>query len=379
MNCVEAALQQKIMAHYKDRYVVQGRCAHLTKPNEIHLQQGRGQCQARTLCERGCPFGGYFSSNSSTIPWAQKTGNLTLRPESVVHSIIYDERQGKATGVRVIDAVTRKATEFFAKVIFVNAACLNTNLILLNSVSRRFPEGLGNDNGLLGKYVAFHNYRGTLTATYEGPKDKYYYGRKPTAAMMPNFRNVYRQEMDFLRGYMVHFSAGRGRAVAEGIGSDYKDAITEAGDWHIFMMMQGETIPKEYNHVRLSKDQRDEWGIPQLVISVKYDENDEKLLKDFLEQGAEMLQKAGALNIRPNDSKQAPGLDIHEMGGVRMGHDPKTSLLNRWNQLHQCKNVFVTDGACMTSVSTQNPSLTFMAITARAAGHAVEELKKGNL
>ncbi len=379
MNCVEAALQQKIMAHYKDRYVVQGRCAHLTKPNEIHLQQGRGQCQARTLCERGCPFGGYFSTNSSTIPWAQKTGNLTLRPESVVHSIIYDERQGKATGVRVIDAVTRKATEFFAKVIFVNAACLNTNLILLNSVSRRFPEGLGNDNGLLGKYVAFHNYRGTLTATYEGPKDKYYYGRKPTAAMMPNFRNVYRQEMDFLRGYMVHFSAGRGRAVAEGIGSDYKDAITEAGDWHIFMMMQGETIPKEYNHVRLSKDQRDEWGIPQLVISVKYDENDEKLLKDFLEQGAEMLQKAGALNIRPNDSKQAPGLDIHEMGGVRMGHDPKTSLLNRWNQLHQCKNVFVTDGACMTSVSTQNPSLTFMAITARAAGHAVEELKKGNL
>ncbi|SDW25281.1 Choline dehydrogenase [Hydrobacter penzbergensis] len=379
MNCVEKELQQKIMANYKDRYVVQGRCAHLTKPNAIHLQQGRGQCQARNLCERGCPFGGYFSSNSSTIPWAQKTGNLTLRPDSVVHSIIYDEQQGKATGVRVIDAVTRKATEFFAKIIFVNAACLNTNLILLNSVSRRFPNGLGNDSGLLGKYVAFHNYRGTLTANYDGPKDKYYYGRKPTAAMMPNFRNVYRQEMDFLRGYMVHFSASRGRAAAEGIGGNYKDAITEAGDWHIFMMMQGETIPKETNHLSLSKDQKDEWGIPQLVVSVKYDENDEKLLKDFLEQGAEMLQKAGASDIRPNDSKQAPGLDIHEMGGVRMGHDPKTSLLNRWNQLHHCNNVFVTDGACMTSVSTQNPSLTFMAITARAANHAVEELKKGNL
>lgn len=379
MNCAEKELQQKIMANYKDRYVVQGRCAHLTKPNAIHLQQGRGQCQARNLCERGCPFGGYFSSNSSTIPWAQKTGNLTLRPDSVVHSIIYDEQQGKATGVRVIDAVTRKATEFFAKIIFVNAACLNTNLILLNSVSRRFPNGLGNDSGLLGKYVAFHNYRGTLTANYDGPKDKYYYGRKPTAAMMPNFRNVYRQEMDFLRGYMVHFSASRGRASAEGIGGNYKDAITEAGDWHIFMMMQGETIPKETNHLRLSKDQKDEWGIPQLVVSVKYDENDEKLLKDFLEQGAEMLQKAGASDIRPNDSKQAPGLDIHEMGGVRMGHDPKTSLLNRWNQLHHCNNVFVTDGACMTSVSTQNPSLTFMAITARAANHAVEELKKGNL
>lgn len=379
MNCVEKELQQKIMAHYKDRNVVQGRCAHLTKPNPIHLEQGRGQCQARSLCERGCPFGGYFSSNSSTIPWAQKTGNLTLRPGSVVHSIIYDEQKGKATGVRVIDASTKVATAFFAKIIFVNAACLNTNLILLNSVSHRFPEGLGNDSGLLGKYVAFHNYRGSLTATYEGPQDKYYYGRRPTQAMMPNFRNVHRQEMDFLRGYMVHFSAGRGRAVAEGVGGNFKDAITEAGDWYIYMMMQGETIPKETNHVRLSKDHKDEWGIPQLVVSVKYDENDEKLLKDFLEQGAEMLQKAGALNIRPNDSKQAPGLDIHEMGGIRMGHDPNTSLLNRWNQLHQCKNVFVTDGACMTSVSTQNPSLTFMAITARAANYAVEELKKGSL
>ena len=379
MNCVEIEMQKKIMAGYKDRHVVQGRCAHLTQPRDIHIQQGRSQCQARSLCERGCPFGGYFSSNASTIPWAQKTGNLTMQTNAVVHSIIYDEEKQKAIGVKVIDRETKKITNYYAKIIFVNAACLNTNLILLNSISKRFPNGLGNDNGLLGKYIAFHNYRGSITASYDGPKDKYYYGRRPTAVMMPNFRNVYKQETDFLRGYMVHFTATRGRAGADGIGAEYKEAISEAGDWSIYMMMQGETIPKETNHVRLSKDKKDAWGIPQLITSVDYDENDEKLLQDFLTQGAEMLQKAGCTNITPHDSKQAPGLDIHEMGGVRMGKDPKTSLLNEWNQLHHCKNVFVTDGACIVSTSTQNPSLTFMAITARAANHAVEELKKGNL
>ena len=379
MNCVEIEMQKKIMAGYKDRHVVQGRCAHLTQPRSIHIQQGRNQCQARSLCERGCPFGGYFSSNSSTIPWAQKTGNLTMQTNAVVHSIMYDEEKQKAIGVKVIDRETKKVTEYYAKIIFVNAACLNTNLILLNSTSKRFPNGLGNDNGLLGKYIAFHNYRGSLTASYNGPKDKYYYGRRPTAVMMPNFRNVYKQETNFLRGYMVHFTASRGRAAADGIGAAFKETIAEAGDWSIYMMMQGETIPKESNHVRLSKDMKDEWGIPQLVTSVDYDENDEKLLQDFLTQGAEMLGKAGCTNITPHDSKQAPGLDIHEMGGVRMGKDPKTSLLNQWNQLHHCKNVFVTDGACMVSTSTQNPSLTFMAITARAANHAVEEIKSGNL
>jgi len=381
MNCVEKDIQQKIMANYKDRHVIQGRCAHLTKPNPIHLEQGRGQCQARSLCYRGCPFGGYFSSNSSTLPWAAKTGNLTLRPNSVVHSIIFDEKANKAVGVRVIDAETKKATEYFSKIIFVNAACLNSNLVLLNSTSNRFPNGLGNDNGLLGKYVAFHNYRGSISASYDGPQDKYYYGRRPTQAMMPNFRNVYKQEMDFLRGYTVHYGASRGRGIDsnETIGAAYKDALTEAGNWSVYMMMQGETIPKESNHVRLSKDAADAWGIPQLITSIGYDDNDEKLLKDFLTQGTEMLGKAGCKNIKPNDSKQAPGLDIHEMGGVRMGKDPKTSLLDKWNAFHNCKNVFVTDGACMTSVSTQNPSLTFMALTARAANHAVEELKKGNI
>jgi len=383
MNAVEKEVQKRIMDSYKDRNVVIGRCAHLTEPQEIHLQQGRGQCMARSKCERGCPYGGYFSSNASTLPWAAKTGNLTLRPDSVVHSIIYDEKKGKAVGVQVIDKVTKKSTEYFAKIIFVNAATLNTNLILLNSISSRFPQGLGNDNGLLGKYVAFHNYRGSLSAQMEGFEESYYYGRRPTAVMMPNFRNVRKQEMDFLRGYMVFYSATRagwGRYAGDvPLGAPLKEAVTEPGGWGIYMMMQGETIPKEENHVRLSQDEKDEWGMPLLKISVGYDDNDEKSLKDFLEQGSEMLEKAKAKNIHTNDSKQAPGLDIHEMGGVRMGWDPKTSLANRYNQLHACPNVFVTDGACMTSTSTQNPSLTFMALTARAVNHAVGELKKGNL
>jgi choline dehydrogenase-like flavoprotein len=375
MNTVEKVIQKRIMDNYKDRNVIIGRCAHLTKPKEIHLELGRGQCQARNLCQRGCPFGGYFSSNSSTLPAAAKTGNLTILPDAVVHSIIYDEKKGKATGVRVINAHTKETTEYYAKIIFVNAAALNTNLILLNSTSARFPDGLGNDNGLLGKYVAFQNYRGTLTARMEGYEDSYYYGRRPTAVMMPNFRNVHKQETDFLRGYMVFYSATRPgwNHYAEGpqIGADYKNSLTEPGNWGVYMMMQGETIPKETNQVYLSKDQKDEWGIPLLTISVDYDDNDVKSMNDFLQQGAEMLHKAGCKDINPNDSKQAPGLDIHEVGGVRMGKDPKNSLLNNWNQLHACPNVFVTDGACMTSTGVQNPSLTFMALTARAANYAV--------
>ena len=380
MNTVEKVIQERIMANYEDRNVVIGRCAHLTQPKEIHLQQGRGQCQARSLCERGCPFGAYFSSNASTLPWAMKTGNLTLRPDSVVQSIIYDEKAGKASGVRVIDTHTKEVTDYFAKVIFVNASTLNTNLILLNSTSARFPKGLGNDNGLLGKYIAFHNYRGSVSASFEGYLDSYYYGRRPTAVMMPNFRNVRKQETDFLRGYMTFYTATRagwGHEVqGSQLGADFKEAVSEPGSWQIYMMMQGETIPREKNHVRLSDSQKDEWGIPLLTASVEYHENDERLLQDFFKQGTEMLEKAGCKNITTHDSKQAPGLDIHEMGGVRMGRDPKTSLLNKWNQLHSCTNVYVTDGACMTSTGTQNPSLTFMALTARAANHAVEELMK---
>ncbi len=382
LNIVEKELQSKIEANYPGRRMVTGRCAHLTKPNDIHLQQGRGQCQARNLCARGCPYGGYFSSNSSTLPWAEKTGNLTLRPNSVVHSIIYDEQKAKAIGVKIIDAVTMKETEFFSKIIFVNAACLNTNLILLNSTSVRFPNGLGNDNGILGKYIAFQNYRGSINATIEGFTDSYYYGRRPSSPLMPSFRNVHKQETDFLRGYMTFLGAGRAAWYSradDGIGETYKEALTEPGEWQVYMSMQGETIPKESNHVRLSKDLKDAWGIPQLITAVDYDANDDKMVKDFFIQGTAMLEKAGCKNITQIDSKQAPGLDIHEMGGVRMGKDPSTSLLNKWNQLHACKNVFVTDGACMTSTGNQNPSITFMALTARAANYAAEQVKKGNL
>ncbi len=379
MNCVEKHIQQKIKEIYKDREFVIGRCAHLTEPQEIHKQQGRGQCQARTLCERGCPFGGYFSSNSSTLPWAMKTGNMTLRPFSVVHSIIYDEKKGKASGVRVIDTNTKEVFEYYARIIFVNAAALNSNLLLLNSTSSRFPNGLGNDNGLLGKFVAFHNYRGTVGATFEGYEDTYYYGRRPTAIMMPSFRNVRKQEEDFMRGYMTFYSASRMRTGSEAIGAELKEAAARPGTWYVGMMMQGETVPIESNHVRLSTDQKDAWGIPQLITSIEHTDNDVKVMNDFLVQAQEMLDKAGCKNIVPHDSNQAPGLDIHEMGGVRMGRDPKTSLLNKWNQFHSCKNVFVTDGACMTSVGNQNPSLTFMAMTARAANYAVEEINRGNL
>ena len=383
MNEVEKVIQKRIMDNYTDRNVIVGRCAHLTKPKEVHLEQGRGQCQARNLCQRGCPFGGYFSSNSSTLPAAAKTGNLTILPNSVVHSIIYDEAKGKAVGVKVIHADTKEVTEYYAKIIFVNAAALNTNLILLNSTSKRFPNGLGNDNGLLGKYVAFQNYRGEIYASFDGYEDSYYYGRRPTAVMMPNFRNVHKQDTDFKRGYMVFYTAtregwGHGTEGPQ-IGSEYKEAISEAGPWSIYMMMQGETLPKETNLVYLDKEKKDQWGMPLLTISVDYDENDDKIVKDFLQQGVEMLEKAGCKNISAYDNieKWKPGLDIHEIGGVRMGKDPATSLLNKWNQLHHVPNVFVTDGACMASTGVQNPSLTYMALTARAANYAISEFKKG--
>lgn len=381
MTCVETDIQNKIHAHYNDRHMVHARWAHLTKPAPIHVEQGRGQCQARDLCARGCPFGGYFSAVSSTLPWAKKTGNLTIRPFSVVHSVIYDEQKGKAIGVKIIDANTKQEIVFYAKVIFLNASCLNTNLILLNSTSSRFPNGLGNDNGLLGKYIAFHNYRASVQGRVEGFEDKYYYGRNPTNPIIANYRNLHKQDTDYLGGFLTFvFSYRPAPGNIDGIiGSDLKDALSEPGPWVAGMYMQGETIPKESNHVRLSKDQKDPWGIPQLVTSVAYDDNDEKMVADFLQQSSEMLSAAGLKDIAKYDSHRAPGLDIHEMGGCRMGHDPKTSLLNKWNQLHLCKNVYVTDGACMTSTGNQSPSILYMAFAARAANHAVQEMKKGNL
>ncbi|GAB3165664.1 FAD-dependent oxidoreductase [Telluribacter humicola] len=378
MSCVEKHFQKQVSQLYKDRHVIIGRAAHLTQPQPIHHQQGRAQCQHRTLCDRGCPFGGYYSSNSTTIPWAAKTGNMTLRPHSVVHSIIYDDKKGKATGVRVVDAHTKEMIEFYARIIFVNASPLNTNLILLNSTSSRFPIGLSNDNGLLGKYMAFHSYRGRVLAEYEGQLDTTNDGRRPNSSYIPRFRNVYKQETDFLRGYAASFSATRGTYQRqEGLGLALKENLhnTQLGNWQIYAGMMGETIPKESSTVQLDKQLTDLYGLPQLRISIGYDDNDARMLKDFHEQFTEMYEKAGFTNIRPVDTKRTPGNENHEMGGVRMGGDPKTSLLNKWNQLHSCKNVFVTDGSCMTSTSTQNPSLTYMALTARAADYAVKQMK----
>jgi len=382
LSCVENYFKDFVRKNYSDRHVIYARCAHLTQPNQIHLDQGRAQCQNRNLCQRGCPFGGYFAANSTTIPWALKTGNMKLRPFSVVHSILFDEKKNKAVGVRVVDAHSKQVVDYFARIIFVNAAAVNTNLILLNSKSNRFPNGLGNDSGLLGKYFAFHNYRARISAEYEGFLDTTTAGGRPTSAYIPRFRNVHKQETDFLRGYAAGFSAGRypGNS-SEGIGTELKNNLAkkEYGPWRLGSHMMGETIPKESNFLSLHPTQTDEWSVPVLRFSVDYDDNDEKMVKDFIEQFTEMYTKAGFTNIKSNDSKQAPGLDIHEMGGVRMGHDPKTSLLNQWNQLHACKNVFVTDGACMTSTSTQNPSLTYMALTARACDHAVEQMKKNEI
>jgi choline dehydrogenase-like flavoprotein len=382
MNCMEQHMKQSIRDNF-GRDMLQGRWAHVTQPSEVHLKTGRGRCQSRNLCMRGCPFGAYFSSVSSTIPWAQQTGNLTIRPFSVVHSIIYDEKKGKAVGVRVIDTNTREATEYFSRIIFVNASALNSNLVLLHSTSSRFPNGLGNDSGLLGKYVMHHNYRAFTNAEFDGMEDKYIWGKNPTECIIANYRNLHKQDTDYVGGFTTFTGAYRStpdeKTMPISIGGEYKDAMSEPGKWGVYMYLQGETIPKERNHVRLSTDKKDQWGIPLLVMDVGYDDNDDKMIKDFLEQSGAMLEKAGGKNIFRNDNHQAPGLDIHEMGGCRMGKDPRTSLLNEHNQLHHCHNVFVTDGACMTSTGNQSPSILYMALTARATNYAVQQMKKGEL
>jgi choline dehydrogenase-like flavoprotein len=383
-TCVEKHFTDQMRKHYNGaRPVIIGRCAHLTDPQPIHYQQGRAKCQQRNLCQRGCPYGGYFSSNASTLPWAKMTGNMSMRNNSVVHSIIYDEKKQKAVGVKVIDAISKQEIEYFARIIFVNGSTVNTNIILLNSKSSRFPNGLGNDNGLMGKYIHFHNFETGISGEYEGFLDKKTDGIRPNGSYIPRFRNVKKQETDFLRGYASGFSASRMEITnGEGWGEELKNNLFEKkyGNWRVGSHFMGETIPKISNYVKLDETLKDQWGVPQVRIHVEMDYNDAKMVKDFKEQLTEMYTLAGFTNIKTRSRNSwNPGLDIHEMGGVIMGKDPKTSQLNEWNQLHHCKNVFVTDGACMTSNSTQNPSLTYMALTARAANHAVEEFKKGNL
>ena len=378
MNCLEKHFKQSIEANYPGRNLVISRTANLT--TALH---GRGPCQYRNLCHRGCPFGGYFSANAGTIPAALATGRMTLRPFSVVHSIIYDDTRKRATGVRVIDSETMQMSEYYARVIFLNAGTLNSTLILLNSISDRFPQGIGNDSGVLGHYLMDHNYRGRISGVYEGFTDKYYFGKRPTGTYLPRFRNIGKdRQKDFVRGYAYSCSGFRRTADVdqeEPLGEAFKQNLLEPGVWQMGMTGMGECLPYYENHVKLSTEGKDAWGMPLLDISCEYKANEAAMLKDLLASGEEMLAKAGFKDIVRKDSEQAPGLGIHEMGTARMGRDPKTSVLNAYNQVHTVRNVFVTDGACMTSSACQNPSLTYMALTARAAHFAIEELKKQNI
>lgn len=387
MNQVEQLISNSIAQRYSDRKAIIGRCANLAGIKEAQIAQGRRKCMARSLCERGCPFGAYFSSNSSTIPYAEKTGNLTILADTIVESILYDDKLKKAVGVQTIDTKTRTKKIYKSSIVFLNASTLNSNLILLNSKSERFPNGLGNDSGLMGRYITFHNYRGRITADFPGYENSYYYGKRPTQIFIPAFKNIHRAEQSFKGSYLIAFAAYRDAwargTTTEGVGAEFKDNLLEPGNWKISMMMQGEVLPTFDNHVRLSSDKVDKYGLPKLIISVDYSANDIAMMNDFLQEGSAMLEQAGAENIRTLDQHEAfgrqPGLEVHEVGGVRMGNDPNTALLNKYNQLHLCENVFVTDGACMTSIGNQNPSLTFMALTARAANYAINLMKMEKL
>ncbi|MFN4257116.1 MAG: GMC oxidoreductase, partial [Saprospiraceae bacterium] len=376
LNIVEKEVKKRMEAHYKGaRRMIIGRVAHLTVPHN-----GRGSCQYRNMCERGCPFGAYFSSNSATLPAAKATGNLTIRPFSIVHSIIFDEKTQRATGVRVIDAETMQATEFFAKVIFCNASTLGTASILLNSTSNRFPNGLGNDSDQLGRNLMDHHYGVGAWAETDDFQEYYVYGRRPNGIYVPRYRNVDdRERRDYVRGFGYQGGASRGRASGEGIGGDFKDSISEPGKWGFWLGAWGEQLPHPDNRVTLNHAKKDKWGLPTLDIDCVFRENEQKMRKDMAADAAEMLEAGGFKRVSTFDENPAPGFCIHEMGTARMGRDPKTSVLNGHNQVHACKNVFVTDGACMTSNGVVNPSLTYMALTARAADFAVTELKKGNL
>ncbi|MEM9934812.1 MAG: GMC family oxidoreductase, partial [Bacteroidota bacterium] len=378
MNCVERHVKDKIAENFKDRLMTIGRVANLTVPHN-----GRGNCQYRNRCRRGCPYGAYFSSNAATLPAAKATGNMTLRPNAIVHSIIYDEQKDKAIGVRVIDRVTEEAIEFYARVIFLNASAFGSVSILLNSKTNRYAEGLGNVSGSLGHYIMDHHFQVGASGVFHDFADRYYYGRRANGIYIPRFRNIKEKHPDFIRGYgyqgggrRSNWSRGNGE---KGFGADFKDSLSNPGPWTMGMTAFGETLPYFDNKISLNTEKIDKWGLPTLDVDVEFKENEMKMRKDMKETAAEMLEAAGATDVGMYERKPLPGMGIHEMGGAPMGDDPKTSMLNRYNQIHEVPNVFVTDGAFMNSAACQNPSLTYMAFTARAAEHAVSEMKKGNL
>src|SRR5512138_236969 len=380
LNCVEVHFKE-VLAEKFGRLLTIGRTANMTAPLP-HSPQ-RGVCQSRNLCIRGCPFGAYFSSNSSTLPAAEKTGNMTLRPHSIVYELIYDEQQNRATGVRVLDAETNEHHEFFAKVIFLCASTFGSTFVMLNSISDRFPDGLGNDSGELGRNIMDHHLGSGAVAEVEGFEDEYYVGRRPNGIYIPRFRNMGNDRRDYLRGFGYQGRGARGGwndvVYKNVIGAELKTHAATPGPWNIGLTGFGEMLPYRENRVTIDRSRTDKWGLPVLAFDVELKDNERKMRKDMVSDAVEMLEAAGYKNVRANDPEIGVGLGIHEMGTARMGRDPKTSVLNEWNQVHACKNVYVTDGSCMTSASCVNPSLTYMALTARAVNHAVEELKKSNL
>ena len=381
LNCVEDHLKKSMAENFTDgRVLTAGRVAHITGDKKF---EGRSNCQFRNRCIRGCPYGGYFSSNSSTLPAAERTGNMTLRPNSVVHEVVYDPETKLATGVKIIDAETKEKIEFKANVIFLCASAIASTSILMQSKSDRFENGMGNDSGELGHNVMDHHFKAGASGKYDGFKDQYYKGRKPNGIYLPRFRNINGSDnLGFIRGYGYQGGAGRGdwsESIAEAsYGKELKEAIVKPGGWTMGLMGFGETLPYHENKMTLDYNKTDEWGLPTVTFDAEFKENELKMREDMVAQAVEMLEKGGFKDVQGYDDIGAPGLGIHEMGTARMGRDPKTSVLNGNNQVHAVKNVYVTDGAFMTSAGCQNPSLTYMAMTARAADHASKNFKKSN-
>ncbi|WP_043693999.1 GMC family oxidoreductase [Luteibacter sp. 9133] len=382
LNCVEKDFQAKLDSKFRRKLII-GRTANLSAPLKHDQSPQRGTCQYRNMCMRGCPFGGYFSSNSSTLPSAERTGNMTMVTDAIVYELIYDNDKGKATGVRVLDANTGHQTEYFAKVIFMCASTFGTAHILMNSTSTRFPNGFGNDSGELGHNIMDHLFGTGARAMVEGHEDRYYAGRRPTGFYIPRYRNIGSDRQKYLRGFGFQGGAGRQdwtRLVDQAaLGEDLKRAAQEPGPWYVSMMGFGEMLPSHKNFVTLDRSHKDKYGMPVLNFDAAHQENEIAMGKAIIDDAVEMLTGAGYRDVSHFTMKANVGAGIHEMGTARMGRDPKTSVLNGWNQMHACKNVYVTDGSAMTSSGCQNPSLTYMALTARAANHAVEELKRGNL
>lgn len=379
MNIVEKEVAARIKKHFGDRRrMIIGRTAnHTVKIGD------RGPCQYRSKCQEGCPFGGYFSTQSATLPAAVATGNLRLRPFSIVTQILYDKDSKKATGVEVLDAETHKTYEYKAKIIFLNASTLNSAWILMNSATGVWPEGLGSSSGELGHNIMDHHAGVRASGTIEGYEDRYYYGRRPNGIYIPRYRNLFGDRRDYLRGFGYQGSASRQgwwRQIAEiNIGAELKEALTEPGEWTMGIFAFGETLPYHENKIIIEKTRKDQWGLNILSIDAECKENEIRMRKDMKGDAIEILETAGVKNVKGIDANDTLGRGIHEMGSARMGKSPKTSVLNKWNQIWDAPNVFVTDGSFMTSSACQNPSLTYMAFTARAVDHAVSELKKRNL